>query len=847
MSQIQSDHPVVTKQKSNEPGIEKNKLRFKGVRNIKSHFKDSPDSSTLPPRLTPRENSTNSPRRAVPSFEKRVESAPDVQLHSKPQSHDLTPLPEPASNSEVSTTNYFYESLERLYFSMGLHDEQINAMFIQLESILEPHQHSILRTNMSLPDEALKTLHGLKTLTKGLLHSQQKLKHVVLLQRVVRMWLVRHNFKSHGDPEDRLRYKLRNEKLNELIRLENNYVRHMERLINEYLIPLRKREMKGITVGNIAQIFSNVEDLHSMHAQMLESLSAVFDNAKHPFFGGIGEVFVKYSNQILPLYENYIAGYQIAVDTLDFLSEEVPRFAAFLEEVRTNALNSNYSASMKEILTLPLQHIAHYESLLSQSLSYSKPTDVGYEALTNAVAIIGKVASVTQTKLDESSRCSKILSVQRRVEVDKPLNLFDNPKRTLIREGPVKIDDKKGYMFAFNDVLLVADRSSASSLKYQKRLSIDKDSRVKPDLKDKGKYFMFSFTSDGVEIVIGVKKPSEKSAWVHELLKLIDTQQKKRIFGAPLQTVLQLEGRENGVPLVFEKTVAAIRKNGFHTEGLFRIPGDTAYMQDLKRIFDTEGGDSLDFDKHSIHDVAGLLKLFFREMPEPIFPFSCFSVLITLQRQLEGNQVDTYNYLLQLAKIIATLSEENKRLLHELCKFLLELIEYQDYTKMNSRNISVVFAPNLIRPRDDTITTALLCPQVIRIFSSILENLEGLWDFVEMQSSVNSLNSAPPPQSAVQNALYHTAPLPSIPHPTLPEPAARAPTATSLNQSLSGSMAKPLLKKEKGFRQKRSPREELSLPASEPNVSAEFKDHSLPDDASPRRRNIAPRPRKMKL
>jgi hypothetical protein len=73
---------------------------------------------------------------------------------------------------------------------------------------------------------------------------------------------------------------------------------------------------------------------------------------------------------------------------------------------------------VKEILTLPLQHIAQYESILSQSLAYSKPSDPGYDILTNAVAIIGKVASVTQSKLDESARCSKILSVQRRVEAD---------------------------------------------------------------------------------------------------------------------------------------------------------------------------------------------------------------------------------------------------------------------------------------------------------------------------------------------------------------------------------------------------------------------------------------------
>jgi hypothetical protein len=68
------------------------------------------------------------------------------------------------------------------------------------------------------------------------------------------------------------------------------------------------------------------------------------------------------------------------------------------------------------------------------------------------------------------------------------MNLFDNPKRMLIKEGPVKIDDRKGFMFAFNDLLVVADRS-ASSLKYLKRLTIGKDSRIRPDLKGKIRFF----------------------------------------------------------------------------------------------------------------------------------------------------------------------------------------------------------------------------------------------------------------------------------------------------------------------------------------------------------------------
>jgi hypothetical protein len=60
---------------------------------------------------------------------------------------------------------------------------------------------------------------------------------------------------------------------------------------------------------------------------------------------------------------------------------------------------------------------------------------------------------------------------------------------------------------------------------------------------------------------------------------------------------------------------------------LFRIPGNNAEIEAMKEA--VEAGEGLDFSKCSeIHVVAGLLKEYFREVPEPIFTFSLYEEII---------------------------------------------------------------------------------------------------------------------------------------------------------------------------------------------------------------------------
>ena len=194
---------------------------------------------------------------------------------------------------------------------------------------------------------------------------------------------------------------------------------------------------------------------------------------------------------------------------------------------------------------------------------------------------------------------------------------------------------------------------------------------------------------------------------------------------------MDLEKRE--IPLIIEKGIEYVREHGMDVEGIFRIPGDTGSIQDIKSAFDNENGETIDLSKYSVHDVGGAVKLFFRELPNPLFPFAFFPKLLELHSGLESShEEDMETFLDQLGKLIASLPEENRVLLRYLFNFLDDVSKLMEVNKMTPRNVAVVFAPNLIRPKEDTIETALLSPQVSKIVQVMIEhNAAGLWEAVD--------------------------------------------------------------------------------------------------------------------
>ncbi|XP_051533214.1 rho GTPase-activating protein 24-like isoform X3 [Myxocyprinus asiaticus] len=168
------------------------------------------------------------------------------------------------------------------------------------------------------------------------------------------------------------------------------------------------------------------------------------------------------------------------------------------------------------------------------------------------------------------------------------------------------------------------------------------------------------------------------------------------VFGQRLEETVLYERRygEHMAPLVVEQCVDFIREHGLTEVGLFRQPGQATLVKELQEAFDA--GEKPTFDSTDVHTVASLLKLYLRELPEPLVPFSCYEEFLVCGKRIPS---DREQGLQELRILLHELPVANVNLLKYICQFLNDVQSYSNINKMSIENLATVFGPNILRPK----------------------------------------------------------------------------------------------------------------------------------------------------
>ncbi|KAM9561331.1 rho GTPase-activating protein 27-like isoform 5-T7 [Salvelinus alpinus] len=147
------------------------------------------------------------------------------------------------------------------------------------------------------------------------------------------------------------------------------------------------------------------------------------------------------------------------------------------------------------------------------------------------------------------------------------------------------------------------------------------------------------------------------------------------------------------IPSFVEKCIRAVEKRGLDMDGLYRVSGNLAVIQKLRFKADHEELDLEDGQWEDIHVITGALKLFFRELPEPLFPFSHFSRFIQAIRTVDYHLKVSY-----MRELVESLPRPNHDTMELLFSHLRKVIEYGEENRMTVQNVAIVFGPTLLRP-----------------------------------------------------------------------------------------------------------------------------------------------------
>eukprot|EP00794_Sanderia_malayensis_P000308 gene308-938_t len=161
------------------------------------------------------------------------------------------------------------------------------------------------------------------------------------------------------------------------------------------------------------------------------------------------------------------------------------------------------------------------------------------------------------------------------------------------------------------------------------------------------------------------------------------------IFGAKLADITN---EENTIPNAIAGLMQEIETNGLFTEGIYRKPGLQTAVKSLKNAISSPDCSSVDFSECRVHVITSVLKLFFRQLAEPLVPRDFYDDFI--------RSVDLQNdsgIHARLCEVIQRFPKANADLFKRLINHLAQVAMHEEFNKMSKNGLAIVWAPCVIR------------------------------------------------------------------------------------------------------------------------------------------------------
>lgn len=186
------------------------------------------------------------------------------------------------------------------------------------------------------------------------------------------------------------------------------------------------------------------------------------------------------------------------------------------------------------------------------------------------------------------------------------------------------------------------------------------------------------------------------------------------LYGSNL--VARCAYEQKSIPMIITVCTSHIEgnENYMKTEGLYRKSGSQLLIEEIEKAFAdcyvTPSAELLQLMDQDVHAVASVLKRYLRKLPNPVLTFQIYEPLIRLVRDSKlmttvplkngGNTEKNQQYMDALdaiVKILKNLPKEHFDLLRHLSQHIGKVTSYSEWNLMNLYNLSLVFAPGLIR------------------------------------------------------------------------------------------------------------------------------------------------------
>uniref|UniRef100_A0A8C6TA76 Rho GTPase-activating protein 29 n=1 Tax=Neogobius melanostomus TaxID=47308 RepID=A0A8C6TA76_9GOBI len=174
----------------------------------------------------------------------------------------------------------------------------------------------------------------------------------------------------------------------------------------------------------------------------------------------------------------------------------------------------------------------------------------------------------------------------------------------------------------------------------------------------------------------------------------------------------------DGIPFILKKCISEIENRALNLKGIYRVNGAKSRVEKLCQAFEN-GKDLVELSELYPHDISNVLKLYLRQLPEPLILFRYYNDFIGLAKEsqriiveeLEAMRlsptpvpqtqvsVELNRVLFKIKDLLRQLPPTHYKTLQFLIQHLHRVTERSDENKMTASNLGIIFGPTLIKPR----------------------------------------------------------------------------------------------------------------------------------------------------
>ncbi|XP_059812243.1 rho GTPase-activating protein 15 isoform X3 [Hypanus sabinus] len=214
---------------------------------------------------------------------------------------------------------------------------------------------------------------------------------------------------------------------------------------------------------------------------------------------------------------------------------------------------------------------------------------------------------------------------------------------------------------------------------------------------------------------------------------------KDQVFGCRLDALCERE--KATVPKFVQLCINAVEQRGLDADGVYRVSGNLAVIQKLRFIVDHERAvtsdgrylfpeercqeEKLNMDDpewEDIHVITGALKMFLRELPEPLFPFNTYEEFVTCIKIQDPDE-----RLTTIKQLVWSLPEPNRDTMRTLFRHFQKVVEHTQWNRMTAQSLSIVFGPTLLRSEREALGLPFLMVYHNQIVELVLLECDAIF------------------------------------------------------------------------------------------------------------------------